>query len=154
LKDLELMLVLEINCLYVNEWIVLFFYMNDLMIIFLKKNTNRIQIFKKTLMQWFEMRVLDELKWFLRTGIIRDRINWKIWLCQNSYVIKMIVKFNVKVMKNPKTLFNKLSILTKTMNAKKWNSQLMYAYQQRIKSLNFATIISHFNIVFVILKLI
>jgi hypothetical protein len=154
LKDLELIFLLEINCLYFNEWIVLFFYVNYIMIISLKKNTNDIQIFEKTLMQRFEMRILDELKWFLKLRITRDQINQKIWLCQNSYVIKMTAKFNLKAMKSLKTLLIALSILTKTMNAKKSNSQLMYAYQQRVESLNFAAIISRFDIVFVIFKLI
>jgi uncharacterized protein len=65
----------------------------------------------------------------------------------------MIAKFNLKAMKSSKTFLAKLSILTKAMNAKKSNSQLVYAYQQRIKSLNFATIIFRSDIAFVTFKL-
>ncbi len=66
----------------------------------------------------------------------------------------MIAKFNLKAMKSLKTFFTELSILTKAMNTKKSNLQLVYAYQQRIESLNFAAIISCSDIVFVIFKLI
>ncbi len=65
----------------------------------------------------------------------------------------MIAKFNLKAMKNLKTLFVELLILTKVMNAKKSNSQLVYAYQQRVESLNFAAVISRSDIVFVTFKL-
>ncbi len=40
------------------------------------------------------------------------------------------------------------------INAQKSNMQLMYVYQQRVKSLNFVIIIFRFVIVFVIFKLI
>ncbi len=40
------------------------------------------------------------------------------------------------------------------INAQKTNMQLMYLYQQRVKSLNFVIIIFRFVIVFVIFKLI
>ncbi len=66
----------------------------------------------------------------------------------------MIAKFNLKAMKSSKTFLTELFIFTKTMNAKKSNSQLVYAYQQRVQSLNFATIISRSDIVFVTFKLI
>ncbi len=66
----------------------------------------------------------------------------------------MIAKFNLKAMKSLKTFFAELLILTKAMNAKKSNSQLVYAYQQRVESLNFATIIFRSDIAFVTFKLI
>ncbi len=65
----------------------------------------------------------------------------------------MIAKFKLKAMKSSKTFFAELSIFTKAMNAKKSNSQLVYAYQQRIESLNFAAVISHSDIAFVTFKL-
>ncbi len=60
----------------------------------------------------------------------------------------------MKAIKSFETLFTELSTFAKTINAKKLSSQLMYAYQQRIESLNFAAIISRFDIVFVIVKLV
>ncbi len=65
----------------------------------------------------------------------------------------MIAKFNLKAMKSSKTFLAELSIFTKAVNAKKSNSQLVYAYQQRVESLNFAVVISRFDIAFVIFKL-
>jgi hypothetical protein len=155
LEDLRLMSILEINCLYANDWLILFFYVNDIIILFMKSNANRMRIFEKALMQRFEMRILDSLQWFLSIRITRDREKRKIWLCQNSYIIKMTSKFNLKEIKCSKISLIDLSIRFEKdeSHVTKSNSQLIYAYQQCIESLNFAAMISRFDIAFVIAKL-
>ncbi len=37
LKDLELQSISKINCLFVNDWLIFFFYVDDIMTIFMKK---------------------------------------------------------------------------------------------------------------------
>jgi hypothetical protein len=78
LKDLELQSISRMNCLFVNDWLIFFFYVDDIMIICQKENLNRMRFFEKSLMKKFEMRVLEKLKWFLRIRIIRNRVNRKI----------------------------------------------------------------------------
>ncbi len=162
LEDLRLMSILDVNCLYINDWLILFFYVDDIVILFIKTNVNRIRIFKKALMQRFEMRILDSLQWFLNIRIARDRENRKIWLCQNSYIIKMISKFNLKKIKCSKISLTDLSIRFEEISENvrceichviKSNQQLIYAYQQRIESLNFVTMISRSDIAFATIKL-
>jgi hypothetical protein len=122
----------------------------------MKSNANRMRIFEKALMQRFEMRILDSLQWFLSIRIIRDREKRKIWLCQNSYIIKMTSKFNLKEIKCFKSSLIDLSIRFEKISEShviKSNSQLIYAYQQRIELLNSAAVISRFDIAFVIAKL-
>ncbi len=102
------------------------------------------------------MRILDSLQWFLNIRIIRDHEKRKIWLCQNSYIIKMISKFNLKEIKCFKISLIDLSIRFEKISEShviKSNSKLIYAYQQRIESLNFAAVISRSDIAFVIVKL-
>jgi hypothetical protein len=62
LKDLELQSISKINCLFVNAWLILFFYVDDIMTICMKENVNRMRFFEKSLMKRFEMRILSELK--------------------------------------------------------------------------------------------
>ncbi len=78
LKDLELQSISKINCLFINDWLILFFYVDDIMTICLKENLNRMRFFEKSLMKRFEMRILEDLKWFLEIKITRDRVNKKI----------------------------------------------------------------------------
>jgi hypothetical protein len=140
------MSIFDVNCLYVNDWLILFFYVNDIVVLFMKINANRMRIFERSLMQRFEMRILDSLLWFLSIRIARDRENRKIWLCQNLYIIKMTSKFNLKEIKCSKISLADLSIhfeISESFHARseichviKSNQQLIYAYQQRIESLS------------------
>jgi hypothetical protein len=151
LKDLKLQSISKVNCLFVNDWLILFFYVDDIMIICLKENLNRMRFFEKSLMKRFEMKIFEKLKWFLKIRITRDRVNKKIWLCQDFYIFKMMTKFHLEEMKISKTLL--AEILRINEDAKNSNSQRIYVFQQRIKSLNFAAIIFRLDIIFVIAKL-
>jgi hypothetical protein len=89
------------------------------------------RIFEKALMQRFEMRILNSLQWFLNIRIIRDREKRKIELCQDSYIIKMTSKFNLKKVKCSKISLIDLSIRFERANENhviKSNLQLIYAY--------------------------
>jgi hypothetical protein len=155
LKDLKLQSISRINCLFVNDWLILFFYVDNIEIICLKENLNRMRFFEKSLMKRFEMKMLKKLKWFLRIRIIRNRVNRKIWLCQDSYISKMMTKFHLKKMKCSKISFANLFRInenSENLNKKKSNSQKIYAFQQRVKSLNFAAVIFRSDIVFATAK--
>ncbi len=153
LKDLELQSISRVNCLFVNDWLILFFYVDDIMIICQKENLNRMRFFEKSLMKRFEMRVLKKLKWFLKIRITRDRVNRKIWLCQNSYISKMMTKFHLEEMKISKTLLAKISRINEKAKHENSNSQRVYVFQQRVRSLNFAAVIFRSDIIFATAKL-
>jgi hypothetical protein len=154
LDDLSLQSISEMNCLFANDWLIFFFYVNDIMIICMKENTNRMRFFEKSLMKRFEMRMLKKLKWFLRIRITRDRVNRKIWLCQDSYISKMMTKFHLKEIKCSKiSLANLFRINENSENSDQSNSQRVYVFQQRMRSLNFAAVIFRSDIVFATAKL-
>jgi hypothetical protein len=153
LKDLKLQSISRINCLFVNDWSIFFFYVNDIMIICMKENANQMRFFEKSLMKRFEIEILEKLKWLIKTKIIRNRANRKIWLCQNSYISKMMTKFHLEEMKISKTLLTKISRINEKAKHENSNSQRIYVFQQRMKSLNFAAIIFKFDIVFATAKL-
>ena len=96
------------------------------------------------------MHALGELKWFLGIRITRDRANKKIWLCQDSYITKMAAKFNQHG-ETAKTLLTVVPPANE--NEQKADSQRIYAYQQRVGSLNSAAVISRPDIVFATAKL-
>jgi hypothetical protein len=150
LKDLKLQSISKINCLLINDWLILFFYVDDIMTIYMKKNVNRMWFFEKLLIKRFEMKILKKLKWFLKIKIIRNRINRKIWLCQNSYINRIMTKFYLNEMKCSKTSFANLSRNNEI--AKNSNSQRIFVFQQKMRSLNFAAIIFKLDIIFAIAK--
>ena len=73
LKDLRLTPVSEVNCLYANDWLILFFYVDDIVVLSMKQNIDKLQEFEKALLMKFEMRVFGEMNWFLKIRIIRDQ---------------------------------------------------------------------------------
>jgi hypothetical protein len=154
LKDLKLQSISKINCLFINDWLILFFYVDDIMIIYLKEILNRMRFSEKSLMKRFEMKMLEKLKWFLKIRITRDRANRKIWLCQNSYISKMITKFHLEEMKISKTSLEKISRISEKAKNENSNTQRVYVFQQRMRSLNFAAVIFRSNIVFATAKLV
>jgi hypothetical protein len=57
--------VLECACLYTNSRIVVFFYVNNIIIMVYSKYYSDFLDFKAKLMAVYEMRDIGELKWFL-----------------------------------------------------------------------------------------
>ncbi len=75
-----------IYCLYAKDWLILFFYIDDVVILCSKQNHDMLKDFEASLLKRFEMRSLGELKWFLGIRNLRDRDERKIWICQDSYI--------------------------------------------------------------------
>ena len=49
----------------------------------------------------YEMRVEKELKWFLGIRVVRDRPNRWIYLCQDTYIEKIVNRFGLIDAKQP-----------------------------------------------------
>ena len=72
-------------------------------------------------------------------------------LCQDNYIDKLIVKFNINI--NKKTSNSSLKYITMIKNIEQVTSQSIYVYQQRVEFINFATIITRSNVIFATSKL-
>jgi hypothetical protein len=66
----------------------------------------------------------------------------------------MMTNFHLEKMKIFKTFLAKISRINEKAKHENSNSQRVYAFQQRMRSLNFATIIFRSDIVFAIAKLV
>jgi hypothetical protein len=117
---------------------------DDIVTLCFPKYINRLNEFEQKLLNRYELHSLGELKWFLGIRVERDRDARKLWLCQDSYIEKMAVKFNCNLTgKHPKTPLP-LEILT--ANDQEATAQQILAYQQRIGSLNFAAVNTHSDV--------
>jgi hypothetical protein len=74
----------------------MFFYIDDIVAIYRKENIPKLQFFKEKLMKKHEIKNLGELTWFLGIKIFCDRPQWKLWLCQDSYINKIASAFHLK----------------------------------------------------------
>lgn len=139
-----------VNCLFSNEWLILFFYVDDIVVLCMKQSMGKFREFEKALMKRFEMRALGEMQWFLGIRITRDRKSQKIWLCQDSYITKLAKKFNLGDASKVKTPLTECPQANEKEQA---DQQRIYAFQQRVGSLTFAAVISRPDISFATSKL-
>lgn len=96
MKKLGLSPVPECACLFQNHQLIVFFYVDDIVVLFHRSNRAAYEAFRTGLMSNFNLREIGELKWFLGIRVVRDRIHHKIWLCQDSYISKLAAKFNLE----------------------------------------------------------
>ena len=80
LKKENLKPVTEKSCLYYNNWLIIFFYVDDITVAYKKKDLLKLQIFKEYLMKKCKIKDLGDLTWFLRICVICNRKNKKLWL--------------------------------------------------------------------------
>lgn len=86
LEELGLLPVSGVNCLFCNEHLIVFFYVDDIIVLYARQNIAYLRSFETNLLQRYQVRSLGDLKWFLGIRIQRDRDARKMWLCQDSYI--------------------------------------------------------------------
>ena len=80
---------------FINGWMLVFFFVDDITILCKTADLPRLESFVQNLMQRYELRDLGELSWFLGIRILRDRPRRRLWLCQDSYIEKIVSKFHL-----------------------------------------------------------
>ena len=80
---------------------ICFFFVDDIAVLFHQQHTHQIDEFQKKLFARYEMRYLGEIEWFLGIRIARNRHQHVLHLCQDSYIDKLKVKFNIDLAKKP-----------------------------------------------------
>lgn len=97
LKKLSLKLVLEALYLYTNNYLIIFFYIDNIIILVYLLNRSYYQIFKQQLLTIYEICKLDKLKQFLSIYVIYKELSYSIYLTQDLFINKITVKFNLKL---------------------------------------------------------
>ena len=72
LEELGLKLVPDVNCLFTNKHLVVFFYVDDIVVLARKQNLEKLDKFEALLLDQFEIRAIEELKWFLGIQVESD----------------------------------------------------------------------------------
>ena len=136
LNKLNLEQMSSIECLFMCDYMILFFFVNDIAIMYYSQYFKQIDVFEKKLFEVYEMKNIDEIEWFLNIRITRDRKQQTTSFCQNSYIDKLISKFNINMnkKKSKSSIVNYISMIKNENNA---ISQKIHMYQQKIDSINF-----------------
>ena len=136
--------VAGVECLFSNDYLLLFFFVDDIVIIYDNQYLEQVNDFQTRLFNAYEMRFLGEVKWFLGIRIVRNRTTHRLWLSQDSYIDKLASKFHLSTEKrSPETPLPTEELSKSTSQA---TPQEILSYQQRVGSLNFAAVITRADI--------
>lgn len=94
LKTIRFSQVCEDSCLFTDGTVIIFYYVDDFVIIARKEDRQYLEERRRQLKRMWEMRDLGELEWFLNIRIIRDRTNRKLWLSQDTYIDRIVDRFH------------------------------------------------------------
>jgi hypothetical protein len=77
-------------CLYTSHWLILFVYVDDIVMAFHQLNTHLHKSFEQDLVDLYNIKAMGDLTWFLGIRIVRDRVLHKTWLVQDAFIDKSI----------------------------------------------------------------
>ena len=84
-----------VDCLFTNSWLILFFYVDDFVILYRAEDKEKFIQFESALLATYEIRSLGNLSWFLGIRVIRS--DDKLYLCQDSYIEKIAEKYSTTI---------------------------------------------------------
>ena len=95
LERLGLHKVASVPCLYTSRYLIIFFFVDDIVILVHPDNLSHQERLEKELLAVYDIRKLGDLKWFLGIRVVRDIAAGKIWLLQDAFINKVASKFNI-----------------------------------------------------------
>jgi hypothetical protein len=126
-------------CAYSNGRIVIIFFVDDFILLSGKEHREERDEFKKALMAKYPMRELGPLKWFLGIRVIRDRESRRLWLCQDTYIKKIVTRYNLEG-------YKPTSIPLPPEKLEKYDKQAeksqIHQFQQKVGSIMYAAVMT------------
>lgn len=95
LEDLGVHQVPGINCLFVNEWLTIIVYVDDVLCFYSSNHQAKFDNFEVKMLALYEFRKLGEVEHFLGIRVVRDRTDRKLWLVQDTYMEKLAAKHHI-----------------------------------------------------------
>lgn len=98
LSEIGLEPVAGLHCLFTNDYMLLFFFVDNIVVLFDRQYTKQLDELQAKLFDAYEMRYLGELDWFLSIRISSDIEKTRhLWLCRDSYIDQLTSKFNISI---------------------------------------------------------
>jgi hypothetical protein len=95
LRDLGFKELPQEPCVATKDGVICFFFVDDIVFAYRKEKEQVAKDAAERLQQRFEMKIMDDFKWFLGMRIDRDRQNRKLFLSQASYIQKIAEQFGL-----------------------------------------------------------
>jgi hypothetical protein len=161
LISLNMQQIFDEFCLFIDyQNIILFFYVNDIVIIFRSFRASNVKRLVQRLNARFELKNMSELKFFLDVRIIRD--DRDIYLCQDSYMNNLTIEYLIDAFKtlsfslssNFIVLISNHSKSNSNSNSSIMNFFLRKKYRKKIDSIYYSANITRSDVAKAIFKLV
>jgi hypothetical protein len=86
LQDLGLTQIPNTPCLFANDNLIVFFYVNDIVVLVHPSKVDIHKEFEDKLFNRYELRSMGQLNWFLGIRVVRDISQNSTWLIQDSFI--------------------------------------------------------------------
>jgi hypothetical protein len=95
LEDFGLQAVPDAPCCYTSDKLIIFFYVDDLIMLYAHHHESYARRFERYLCSTFETRTIGPITWFLNIRVVHDRDAGKLHLCQDTYIEKLARRFHI-----------------------------------------------------------
>jgi len=95
LKELGFKEAPQKPCVMLNEGVVVFCYVDDIVFYYRRKDVEKTQGLIQELQREYQINILGELTWFLGIHVLRDRRQKKLWLSQEVYIEKIANQYEI-----------------------------------------------------------
>jgi Reverse transcriptase (RNA-dependent DNA polymerase) len=136
--------------LFVDNRLLIFFYIDDIVVLYRKEHQRTFKHFIKNLIAHYDLRDMGKLSWFLGIQVLYDRAQKKLWLCQDSYIRKIAATFNLD---ERRPAFTPISTDTMVPYDRQAMPQDIHAYQRKVGSSLYTAIITRPDIARTVSKL-
>jgi hypothetical protein len=139
LQDLSLKQIPNTPCLFANDELIVFFYVDDIVVLVHPSKLDIHKEFENKLFSRYELRSMGQLNWFLGIRVVRDMPQRSTWLIQDAFIDKAATKYNL--MEGATTLPDfpmtdtKLELYTGTVD-----EALKKRYQQLVGSMAYISV--------------
>ncbi|KAG7150913.1 Retrovirus-related Pol polyprotein transposon TNT 1-94 like [Verticillium longisporum] len=137
MRKIGLVALEEDNCVFMGKGMIVFFYVDDIILMNRKEDRQAAEELKNQLKSLFEMRELGEVRWFLGIRVIRDRSQRKLWLSLENYITEKMKDLNLQ----PSTRGHLTPLSSDPAPAPKdyeASAESIHLYQRKIGSINYA----------------
>lgn len=139
LTKLGLRQVPEDPCVFIGNGIIVFFYVDDILIASHQNVRKLADQLERDLEAHWELTDHGDAEWFLNIRIIRDRRLKKLWLCQDSYISSIAARYHLT---DRPPVSTPLSLDELEPYHGKADAQSVHLYQQKVGSAGYATTIT------------
>jgi hypothetical protein len=95
LQDLGLKQIPNTPCLFANDGLIVFFYVDDIVVLVHPSKLNIHKAFESKLFSQYKLRSMGQLNWFLGIRVVRNIALHSRWLIQDAFIDKVATKYNI-----------------------------------------------------------